>query len=89
MAKTMAEVLAEHQLSVAWESGDDRAITCLCGLDLPSEDVRGEIDMQFLAAHQAAALTAAGYGLVADFRESNLKAITEEIANPLRTDPEP
>jgi hypothetical protein len=64
--KTMQEVLAEHQISVAWESGDDREITCLCGTDLPSEDVRGEIDMNALAAHQSAALSAAGFGLVAD-----------------------
>lgn len=34
--------------------------------------------------HVAAALSAAGYGLVTDFREANLKAVTEEIANPLR-----
>lgn len=64
--KTMAEVLAEHQLCATWEDDAGRAIICVCGIDLPTEPVRVEIDMTFLAAHQAAHLTAAGFGLVAD-----------------------
>lgn len=60
--KTMAEVLAEHQLCAAWEDDAGRAIICTCGVDLPTEPLRGEIDMTFLAAHQADALTSAGYG---------------------------
>lgn len=62
---TMAEVLAAHQLAVAWEGEASQGITCLCGLDIPLEKVRGEIDMDFLATHQADELSKAGYGKLA------------------------
>ena len=57
-AKTMAEVLAEH-----WFSPADYAY-CRCGADMsPGKPVGAH---EALAAHQAAALSAAGFGLVAD-----------------------
>ena len=64
----MADVLAGHQLCAAWEDEAGRALICTCGVELPTEPERGEIDMTFLAAHQAAALSAAGFGPVREGR---------------------
>jgi hypothetical protein len=50
------EALAEHQLCLAWEGGEGVGITCACGLDIPLEEQRREIDLDALAAHQASVL---------------------------------
>jgi hypothetical protein len=63
-AKTMAEVLAEHQWYDATTDSEDPATGCTgCDDWFGSEDA---LDDGTFAAHQAAALSAAGFGLVAD-----------------------
>jgi len=79
-AKTMAEVLAEHQLCAAWEDDAGRAIICTCGADLPTEPLRGEIDMTFLASHQAEVLAAAGYGPVREAAAEALRDAADTLA---------
>jgi hypothetical protein len=58
-AKTMAEVLAEHRYR-----GGSEPRACRCGHELPL-GLEGNLS-DAIAAHQAAALSAAGFGLVAD-----------------------
>lgn len=65
MSKTMAEVLAEH-----WFSPADYAY-CLCGADMSPDKPVGVHEA--LAAHQSEALSAAGFGLVADAKAEALE----------------
>lgn len=69
MTETMEEVLTQHQLSVVWQDQDGAGITCMCGADVPTEITRNEIDTQWLAAHQADALNAAGFGPLREAQE--------------------
>lgn len=78
----MAAVLAGHQLCATWEDEAGRAIICTCGIELPTEPERGEIDLTFLAAHQAAALSAAGFGPV---QEAPDQPTVERVARELRS----
>lgn len=59
-AKTMAEVLAEHEMDFTY---DGKQTGCSCGHWQARGPVSAHADH---AAHQSAALSAAGFGLVAD-----------------------
>ena len=83
MSKTMAEVLAEHR-DIAWDHTTGRS---LCGgCDATLGQLTADIEKQdaWLIAHQAAALSAAGFGLVTDAKAEALEEaagdFTERVA---------
>lgn len=69
--KTMAEVLAEHHMSRLNEGG------WMCASFACSAKVN---DMDDAMEHQAAALSAAGYGLVADAKREALEEAADDAA---------
>jgi hypothetical protein len=76
-AKTMAEVLAEHQWYDATTDNEDPATGCTgCDDWFGSEDA---LDDGTFAAHQAAALSAAGFGLVADAKAEALEEAADDF----------
>ncbi|UKA69566.1 hypothetical protein [Arthrobacter sp. FW306-06-A] len=89
MSKTMAEVLGEHVPTASFGSfnmnGGGNSRYCSCGEQFDvlytelGDDENGTDPLlnHKLAAHQAAALSAAGFGLVADAKAEAL----EEAAN--------
>lgn len=82
MAKTMAEVLAEHWSASTHTDHEPPVDQCDgCGAVLRKWGDDSDMPAQ-LAAHQAAALSAAGYGLVADAKREAL----EEAADHLEED---
>lgn len=72
----MAEVLAEH-----WFSPADYAY-CRCGVDMSPGKPAGAHEA--LAAHQASALSAAGFGLAADARAEALAEVAEDVLEGLK-----
>ena len=72
--KTMAEVLAQHEDCAFSASG---ILVCACGIALQPQEVMD--DMANLAAHQADALTAAGYGPVGEAQNYALNEAADLI----------
>jgi len=67
MSKTMAAVLSEHEMDFTY---DGKQTGCSCGHWQARGPVSAHADH---AAHQSAALSAAGFGLVADAKAEALE----------------
>lgn len=85
MTKTMSEVLAEHSLLSHERSGTYACSDPDCGWEfryrLRMDDLKSGVDVVLseFAAHQAAALSAAGFGLVADAGAKALEDAADEL----------
>jgi len=81
-AKTMAEVLAEHHMSHADWDETEVAVICHCGVETVGQDDGQEAYLQeeaLYAKHLEAALSAAGFGLVADAKAEALEEAADEL----------